>query len=180
MSSMSIVIPTMTNITAWEFPEDAVPGEAAFLAHWNTPVETYVRAYAFTMKHLADAICEAAKTAPQHVYVDHSQSGSEAQLACLHQIVQCPGVDLTIGTSPAGKGFIAHTKAYIAVNGDFWEGSTNFSYSAWHQVNTAFQGNCPEFTDMMITAFHRDVQYAWENEKSDQLASEPPSYFVPA
>src|SRR5208282_2266208 len=135
-----IVIPTLTNITAWEFPEDAAAGEAAFLAHWERPVETYVRAYAFTMKALAEGIIEAAKTAPQHVYVDRSQSESETQLALLHEIVQAPGVDLTIGTSPAGKGFIAHTKAYVAVNGDFWEGSTNFSYSAWHQINTAFQG----------------------------------------
>jgi len=175
-----ITIPTMTNITAWEFPEDAVAGQEAFLAHWAKPVETYVRAYAFTMKELADVICEAAKTAPQHIYADRSQSESEEQKACLKQCIECPGVDVTIGTSPAGKGFIAHTKAYIGVNGDFWEGSTNFSHSAWHQVNTAFQGNCAPWATMMITAFHRDVQFAWEEEKEYQLADEPPSFFSAA
>ena len=173
-----IIIPTLTNTKAWQFPEDAVPGEAAFLAHWDKPVETYVRAYAFTMKHLTEALIEAAKTAPQHVYADHTESTSEAQLACLHPLLESPGIDVTIGTSPAGQAFIAHTKAYAAVNGDFWEGSVNFSYSGWKQVNTAFQGNCSEWTDMIIQSFHRDVNYAWTNEKSIQIASAPPSYFV--
>lgn len=170
-----ITIPQLAPVTAWEFPEDAEAGKAALLAHWTeNPVETWLRAYALTMRELTEAIIAAEKTAPTHVYVDHTQCEDEDQLTLVKELVAA-GVEVTIGTSPAGSGYIAHTKAYVDADGDCWEGSTNFSESAWHQVNTAFQFNSPAWRDMMVAAFNRDVAYAWEHERSLQLMSVPPA-----
>jgi hypothetical protein len=174
---MSIVIPTLTNVTAWEFPEDAEAGKAALLEHWTqpSPVETWLRAYAFTMGELATAIIQAAKVAPQHVYVDKSQYQAETEMQALCKTVaETPNVDLTIGTSPAGAGFIAHTKAFVDRDGNCWEGATNFSESAWHQVNTALQFVSPEWRDLIVAGFNRDVAYAWSSEASLQIMSKEP------
>jgi hypothetical protein len=165
----------LPELTAYEFPEDAAAGQAALLAHWTkNPTETWLRAYAFTIRALAEAVIEANKTAPQHLYIDHSQCEDEDQLVLVKEMVAA-GVEVTIGTSPAGEGFIAHTKAFVDKLGNCWEGSTNFSESAWQQVNTAFQFVSPEWRDMMIAAFNRDVAYAWTNEARFQLMAAQPT-----
>ena len=173
-----MITTTLGPVVAWEFPEDAEAGKAAFLAHWDNPVETWVRAYAFTMSALAEAVIKANASAPQHLYVDRSQCQENAEQAVLVRKVIAAGVEVTIGTSPAGAEFIAHSKSYFAANGDCWEGSWNFSESASHQVNTAFQFNSPEWRTMMVSAFNRDVQYAWTNQRAAQLMSQPPASFT--
>ena len=172
-----IVLPQLEQVIAWEFPEDAEAGKAALLEHFDDPVETWIRAYAFTIRELAEAIIEANKSAPQHLYVDHSQCEDEDQLVLVKELVAA-GVEVTIGTSPAGKGFIAHSKAFVGRDGSCWEGSTNFSESAWHQVNSAMQFNSPAWRDMMIAAFNKDVAWAWANEASLQLMSTQPAPVV--
>ena len=165
-------------LTAWMFPEDAEAGKDAFLSHWDHPQETWVRAYAFTMRELADAIVTANKIAPQHLYIDRSQCEDANQLVLVREVIAA-GVETTIGTSPAGEAFIAHTKAYVAADGSCWEGSCNFSESGWHQVNTAFEFLCPEWRDVMVAQFEADVQYAWSRERAYQLMAKPPSSFKP-
>jgi hypothetical protein len=165
---------TPLSLTAWEFPEDKVAGKAAFIAQWENPIERWIRAYALTMRELVSPIIEANKIAPQHLYVDKSCMSDAPQKVIVDEIV-AGGVEVTIGTSPAGPEFIAHTKSVIAVNGDSWEGSTNFSESAWSQVNTAFQFTSLPWAVMMVIAFNRDVVYAWEHYPTSQLISEQPT-----
>lgn len=161
-------------LTAWEFPDDALAGKAAFIAQWDDQIERWIRAYALTMRELVAPLIAANKVAPQHCYVDLSCMSDATQKVVVDEIV-AGGVEVTIGTSPAGPEFIAHTKSIIAVNGDCWEGSTNFSESAWRQVNTAFQFNSISWAQMMVEAFNRDVVYAWANCASDQLMSAQPT-----
>jgi hypothetical protein len=170
-----IVIPQLTNVTAWEFPEDKEPGKAAFIAQWENPVEMWIRAYAFTLREVAEAIIEAAKTAPQHVYVDRSQTEDANQLVLVKECAAAPGVDITVGTSPDGPSFIAHSKSTTGTDGRSWMGSWNFSESASSQVNHAFQWVDPgAWRNMVIEAFNRDVAYAWASEPQFQVQGAQP------
>jgi len=136
----------------------------------------WIRAYAFTMRELASGIVEAAKVAPQHIYVDKSQYQAEKEMqALVKEVVETPNVDLTIGTSTEGAGFIAHSKSTAGKDGRSWMGSWNFSESASLQVNDTVQFSSFEWRDTLITAFNRDVAWAWEHDHALQLMSQQPS-----
>lgn len=169
---------TNANITAtiYEFPEDAKAAQEALLAA-VTGVERWWRCYAFTYRPLAEAIIAANKTAPQHLYVDKSQTEDAEQRSLVMECVEA-GVEVTIGTSPEGQGFIAHSKAFAGADGDIWEGSLNWSESAWRQVNTALTYNSPARRDELVAAFKRDVAYAWSQEQSCQVMSSPPAWLT--
>ena len=162
-------------ITCWTFPDDAVPGKAAFLGYFSDPSETWVLAYSLTLSVLVDEIIAAHKGGtPLHMYVDHSQSVSHTQAAAVGRLAQA-GVEVTIGTSYAGRGFIAHEKGYATANGDCWEGSTNFSQTAWQQINTAMQFNSSVYRDNLKETFAKAVEYAWTHERAYQVMQEPPA-----
>ena len=165
------------SVTAWQFPQDAIAGKQAFLKHWEHPQETWLRAYALTMRELVNVMVPAQRTAPQHVYVDRSQSASPEQLVLLKELVAA-GVEVTVGTSPAGKEFIAHSKAYTSADGSSWMGSWNFSESASSQVNDAFAFKSELWRDSTIKAFEEDVQYAWTVERGFQIMPAPPKSYV--
>lgn len=169
--SVTLDIPSATG---WLFPDDKVAGKAAFLAQWEDPVEMWVRAYAFTQRELAEAIIQAAKTAPQHLYIDHEQCRDANQLTLVREVAAAPGVDVTIGTSPEGERFISHSKSTAGIDGRCWMGSWNFSESASSQVNHAFQFNSPVWRDAVIAQFNRDVAWAWQAERDYQIQDTPP------
>lgn len=166
-------------VTAWQLPEDGDAAKAAFLRYFADPTETWLRAYALTMSALAQDIIAAHKNGVLlHLYVDKSQTDSAEQLTVVKSLVEA-GVETTIGTAPTGRSYIAHEKGYATSGGDCWEGSVNFSDEAWEQVNTALQFHSPQWRDMTIAAFNRDVQFAWSNERAYQLMGAPPASFTP-
>jgi hypothetical protein len=159
---------------------DGEQAEADFLKHLLDPGETWIIAYAFTLTGMINDLIAAHKAGiPLHIYLDHSQSIEKVEQPLVQQLVSA-GVEVTIGTSPAGSQYICHTKGMVsdpAANGGAlwcWEGSTNFSLSAWKQVNTALVFASQQWRDEFVAQFQGLVNFAWTNEKSMQLMSSPP------
>jgi hypothetical protein len=169
-----------TQITCYLLPEDGAVAQQAFLKNLLDPGETWIIAYAFTLPDMINELLAAhEKTIPLHLYLDYSQySGDKTETPLVQQLVQA-GVEVTVGTSPAGSQYICHTKGIVsdaAPGGALWcwEGSTNFSLSAWKQVNTALVFSSPAWRDQFVAQFEGLRNYAWANERKIQLMSSPP------
>jgi hypothetical protein len=176
---MSFIISTA--ITCYLLPDDGVAAKKEFLAHLLDLGETWIIAYSFTLPDMVQEILQAhAKGIPLHLYLDHSQSTGRAEQPMLQQLVSA-GVEVTIGTSPAGSKFICHTKGIVSdaapKRGTLWcwEGSTNFSLTAWQQVNTAMVFASQKWRDEFVAQFEALRAYAWSQEKSLQIMSTPPT-----
>jgi len=112
-----------------------------------------------------------------HIYLDLSQSRGTAEKPQVQRLIDA-GVEVTIGTSPAGLSFITHTKGIVCNDTPVpwcWEGSVNFSESGWMQVNTAMVFNDKTWRDNFVAQFDTLRDYAWTNERADQLMKAPPS-----
>ncbi len=169
-----------TTVTCYLLPDDGAQAQADFLKHLLDPGETWIIAYAFTLTGMINDLLAAHKAGiPLHIYLDHSQEVGKVEKPLVQQLVSA-GVEVTIGTSPAGSQYICHTKGMVsdpAANGGAlwcWEGSTNFSLSAWKQVNTALVFASQQWRNEFVAQFQGLVEYAWTNEKSMQLMSSPP------
>lgn len=169
-----------TTVTCYLLPDDGAQAKADFLKHLTNPGETWITAYAFTLVDMINDLLAAHKAGvPLHIYLDHSQEVGKVEKPLVQQLVTA-GVEVTIGTSPAGSRFICHTKGMVsdAVKSGgalwCWEGSTNFSLSAWQQVNTALVFSSQQWRDEFVAQFEALVEYAWTNERSMQLMSAPP------
>ena len=106
-------------------------------------------------------------------------ASDKTETPLVQQLVQA-GVEVTLGTSPAGSQYICHTKGIVsdaAPGGALWcwEGSTNFSLSAWKQVNTALVFSSQAWRDQFVAQFEALRNYAWANERILQLMSAPPA-----
>lgn len=163
-----------TPLTGWLFPNDKVAGKASFLAQWDEPVEMWIRAYAYTLRELAEAMKAAAAVAPQHLAVDHEQCRDANQLVLVKEMAATPNVDVTVLTSPEGESFISHSKSTVGRDGRCWMGSWNFSESASSQVNHAFQFESAVWRDAVIAQFNEDVAWAWAHEPGYQLQPAQP------
>jgi hypothetical protein len=169
-----------TTITCYLLPGDGPTAEADFLQHLTNMGETWVIAYAFTLPDMInDLITAHQKGVKLHLYLDHSQSTGKAEAPLLQKLLAA-GIEITIGTSPEGSAYICHTKGIVsdaAAGGGqpwCWEGSTNFSLSAWKQVNTAMVFSSLDWRNDFVAQFEALRDYAWANEKSMQIMSSPP------
>jgi hypothetical protein len=169
-----IPVPDLTDPTAYFFPEDKVAGKEAFLDQWTHPVETWMRAYALTQRELVEVLIPAALLAPQHIYVDRSQTLDANQLVLVKELAAAPGIDITVGTSPEGESFISHAKSTARIDGLCWMGSWNFSESASSQVNHAIQFQSPTWRDALIAQFNLDCGWAWAHESAYQVQTHQP------
>ena len=171
-----------TQVTCYLLPQDGATAKADFLAHLMNPGETWITAYSFTLPDMIHDLLDAhQKGIPLHIYLDHSQEATvKAEQPLVQQLVDA-GVEVTIGTSPAGSKFICHAKGIVsdAAKGSTavwcWEGSTNFSLSAWQQVNTAMVFSSQQWRDEFVAQFEALRDFAWTNERSMQLMSQPPA-----
>jgi phosphatidylserine/phosphatidylglycerophosphate/cardiolipin synthase-like enzyme len=171
-----------TTVTCYLLPQDGATAKAAFLKHLLDPGETWIIAYAFTLPDMIHDLLEAhTKGLPLHIYLDHSQAVGKVERPLVQQLVDA-GIEVTIGTSPVGSKFICHTKGIVsdpASDGSgtlwCWEGSTNFSLSAWQQVNTAMVFASQEWRDEFVAQFEALRDFAWANERDMQLMSQPPA-----
>ncbi|MGB7349067.1 MAG: phospholipase D-like domain-containing protein [Candidatus Acidiferrales bacterium] len=169
-----------TTVTCYLLPQDGATAKANFLQHLLDPGETWIIAYAFTLTDMISDLIAAHKAGlPLHLYLDHSQEVGKVEKPLVQQLVGA-GIEVTIGTSPAGSQYICHTKGMAsdpAANGGAlwcWEGSTNFSLSAWSQVNTALVFASQQWRDEFVAQFEALVDFAWANERSMQVMSAPP------
>ena len=157
-------------------PNDGAAAEQLLLQHLNDPSEMYIDAYAFTLVPMADELLDHFQAGdPLHLYADYSESLSPLDKAQLKRLVDA-GAEVTIGTSPAGRTYIAHAKALVCLDSPpfCWEGSTNFSASAWKQGNTVMTFASQTWADQFIAQFKEFRQFAWTNERALQLMPAPP------
>jgi hypothetical protein len=163
-------------LNCYLLPEDGPAARALFLEHLKDPYEMWIIAYSFTLVPMIDEIIANNQIGdPYHIYVDLSQSSGKAEKPQLQRLVDA-GVELTIGTSPAGTAYITHTKGICCNDSPpwCWEGSVNFSASGWLQVNTAMFFHSSDWRDAFVKQFNSLRDYAWTNLRQYQLLKEPP------
>jgi hypothetical protein len=166
-------------VTSFQFPDDADAGKAKFLSMLQTPAELWLRCYAVTMPEVSDALIAAHQAGyARHVTVDHSEMTDTAQ-ATLVRGLATAGLEVTICTSYAGPDYISHEKTLADAGGNVFTGSTNWSESAWDQLNKSLVFNSPSFVAQLVASFHESVQYAWTSERGMQILYEPPASYVP-
>ncbi len=169
-----------TTITCYLLPGDGAVAEQQFLQHISDPGETFIIAYGFTLVPMInDIIAAHQKGVLIHIYLDHSQAVDQMEAPDVQRLVQA-GLEVTIGTSPAGSQYICHTKGIVSNDSPTWcwEGSVNFSESGWHQVNTAMQFSSQDWYDNFVAQFKAIRQFAWDNERSLQVMHSPPAGVV--
>ena len=170
-----------TTVTCYLLPDDGPVAQQEFLKNLLDPGETWIIAYAFTLPDMINELLAAhQKGVPLHLYLDYSQYKSDKSETPLVQKLVQAGVEVTVGTSPAGSQYICHTKGIVsdaAPGGALWcwEGSTNFSLSAWKQVNTALVFSSQEWRGQFVAQFEALRNFAWANERNLQIMSAPPA-----
>jgi hypothetical protein len=166
-----------TTVDCYLLPEDGPAAEGLFLKHLEDPYEMWIIAYSFTLIPMIDEILENNSSgAPYHIYLDLSQSTGTAEKPQIARLVEA-GIEVTVGTSPAGTSYITHTKGVTCADLPTpwcWEGSVNFSASGWLQVNTAMFFHSQEWHAAFVAQFDSLRDYAWTNLRSSQLMKEPP------
>jgi hypothetical protein len=159
-------------------PDDGAAAQALFLQHLKDPYEMWIVAYSFTLAPMIDEIiANNTATEPIHIYLDASQSAGKYEAPEIAKLV-AGGVEVTIGTSPAGSQFICHTKGIVCDDKPepwCWEGSTNFSASAWQQVNTVMFFHSQPYRDAFVNQFNHLRYFAWTQERDKQLMKTPPN-----
>ena len=174
---MSFII--NTKVTCYLLPDDGPAAQQEFLNNLLDPGETWIIACAFTLPDKIKELLAAHEAkVPLHLYLHYSQYNGKTEKPLVQQLVQA-GTEVTVGTSPAGSPYICHTKGIVsdaAPGGALWcwEGSTNFSLSAWKQVNTAIVFSSQAWRDQFVAQFEGLRDFAWADERSLQLMSSPP------
>lgn len=177
---MSVTTTITGPVTVWQFPDDQKLGRMAFLSRLHTRAELWLRAYALTMPEVSTALIDAHNAGlVRHVAVDHSQVMMDHTQAALVKGLVAAGVEVTVSTSYAGGDYIAHEKTCCDARGNVFTGSTNWSESAWRQINCSLQFNSPGFVTQFRASFERQVAYAWTHERPFQLMAAPPPWLDP-
>jgi phospholipase D-like protein len=161
--------------TDYFLPEDGQTAEQAFLALLNQLTEVWICAYGFTLQPMFDELKQAdAKGALIHILLDHSEAAASAEAAKVQDLVSnLKHGDVTITTAGANSQkptYIWHWKGMVAKPTDgqafqCWEGSTNFTESAWFQGNSARSFRSDPWAQTFVKQF--DLHRAWA------LANEP-------
>jgi hypothetical protein len=93
-------------------PGDGTAAKQLFLKHLKDPHEMWITAYAFTLVPMIDEIIANSKSGdPIHIYLDWSQSKGRTEATQIKRLI-AGGVEVTIGTSPAGTSYITYTKGH--------------------------------------------------------------------
>ena len=175
-------------------PEDGVAAQTEFLAVLSGNYsELWISAYGFTLQPMFDAI-KAADTrgVKCHILLDHTQEVGHAEAPLVKALAEAlKNSDITITTAGINSGRpsnIWHIKGMVASFADGntalnrfggtletapaffnWEGSTNFSASAWTQGNTARIFSSDEWAKAFIAQQQAHIAWARANESQYQL-----------
>jgi hypothetical protein len=165
--------------TDYFLPEDGKVTEKAFLDLLNKFSEVWICAFGFTLQPMFDALKNAdAQGAKLHILLDHSQETGRAEAPKVKDLVaNLKHGDVTITTAGVNSGApsqIWHWKGMVVTATDgkeqhCWEGSTNFSQSAWFQGNSArvFRSNL--WAQTFIKQFEAHRAWARANEPKYQV-----------
>jgi PLD-like domain len=163
-----------TTVTCYLLPQDGTAAKSVFLKNLLDPGETWIIAYSFTLPDMIHELLGAhQKGLPLHIYLDRSQEVGKLEMPLIQQLVDA-GIEVTVGTSPAGTRFICHTKGIVSDPGKnggelwCWEGSTNFSESAWNQVNTAMVFASQDWRDQFVAQFEALRNFAWATRNNSR------------
>lgn len=180
-------LPTMIHLSLTEddyfLPEDGVEARERFLQLLGDFNEIWIAAFGFTLQPMFDDL-KAADAAGKHIHLllDHSQSTGRAEAPKVKALAESlEHGDLTITTAGVNSGKpsqIWHFKAIVAKNstGDdiCWEGSTNFSDSAWNQGNSARIFSSSSWADIFRMQFELHRAWARQFEPQYQVQKEMP------
>lgn len=166
------------SMTCYLMPDDHDAAKRKFLELVAAPGETWIIAYTFTLQDATDELIAAHRNGvPLHLYLDHSQSTGHSEKPLVSQLVDA-GIEVTIGTSTAGRQYICHTKGLVTdspAGPQCWEGSVNFSTTGWQQVNTAMNFGSQPWRDHFVAQFATLVNYAWSQESDLQVMPHAPA-----
>jgi PLD-like domain len=181
--------------TDYFLPEDGQIAEAKFLEILNNPGETWIGAFGFTLQPMFDAIKKAdAAGVKVHILLDHSQSGGTAEHPKVQDLVNTlKNGDVTITTAGLNsdkpsqiwhfKGMVVRTAGDLGDQADAndfnWEGSTNFSESAWFQGNSARVFQSADWADVFIKQQEAHRAWALAHEPQYQLKPGDPVTAAP-
>jgi HKD family nuclease len=165
--------------TDYFMPEDGPTARQKFLALLANPGEVWMSAYGFTLQPMFDELLKAdARGVKIHLLLDHSQEAGRAEAPKVKNLAaNLKHGDVTIttaGINSQAPSQIWHWKGFVvkqAATGlyDCWEGSTNFSQSAWLQGNSARAFSSVEWAQKFIQQFLAHQQWARTNEPQYQV-----------
>ena len=165
--------------TDYFLPEDGKVAEQKFLDLLKSFSEVWICAFGFTLQPMFDELKKAdAAGARLHILLDHSQAVGEAELPKLKDLVSnLTHSDVTITTAGVNsdkKDQIWHWKGMVVKPTDgkeyyCWEGSTNFSQSAWFQGNSARVFRSSVWAQAFIKQFEVHRAWALANEPQYQI-----------
>jgi PLD-like domain len=163
-------------------PEDGQVARRAFLALLEQLTEVWICAYGFTLQPMFDELKQAdAKGATLHILLDHSEAETRAEAGKVRDLVSnLRHGDLTITTTSANSqrpGYIWHWKGMVVKPADgqafqSWEGSTNFTESAWFEGNSARSFRSDLWAQTFIHQFEVHRAWALANEPQYQVTPE--------
>ena len=165
--------------TDYFLPEDGKIAETKFLELLNNLTEVWICAFGFTLQPMFDELKKTdAKGAKLHILLDHSQEVGQAEAPKVQDLVaNLKHGDVTIttaGVNSAHPDQIWHWKGFVVKptgGKEFycWEGSTNFSQSAWFQGNSARVFNSDLWGQTFIKQFEAHRAWALAHEPQYQV-----------
>lgn len=169
--------------TDYFLPEDGQVAEQAFLGLLNNLTEVWICAFGFTLQPMFDGLKRAdAAGAKLHILLDHSQEVGKAEAPRVQDLVaHLKHGDVTIttaGVNSAQKDQIWHWKGLVVTAKDghephCWEGSTNFSLSAWFQGNSARVFRSSVWAQAFVKQFEAHRAWALQYEPQYQIHANP-------
>ncbi len=165
--------------TDYFLPEDGSAAEKEFLDLLNKLSEVWISAFGFTLQPMFDALKKADVAGARiHVLLDHSQSVGQAEAPKVKDLVaHLKHGDVTITTAGIHSGApsqIWHWKGMVVLPTDgkekhAWEGSTNFSQSAWFQGNSARVFRSDAWAKVFVQQFEAHRGWAIAHEPQYQV-----------
>jgi hypothetical protein len=165
--------------TDYFLPEDGTAAEAKFLELLHNFTEVWICAFGFTLQPMFDELKASDKAGAKiHVLLDHSQEVGKAEMPRVKDLVaNLKHGDVTIttaGVNSVQKDQIWHWKGMAVTPKDgketfCWEGSTNFSQSAWFQGNSARVFRSSVWAQQFIKQFEAHKAWAQANEPQYQI-----------
>lgn len=165
--------------TDYFLPEDGDVARQKFLDLLANPGEVWMSAYSFTLQPMFDELLKAdARGVKIHLLLDHSQEAGRAEASTVKALAEnLKHGDVTIttaGINSHAPAQIWHWKGFVVKRAassqyDCWEGSTNFSLSAWFQGNSARTFSSGEWAQKFIQQFEAHKQWALANEPQYQI-----------
>ena len=171
--------------TDYFLPEDGTSAEQDFLGLLGKFSEVWICAFGFTLQPMFAALKAAdAAGAKIHILLDHSQEAGKAEAPEVQDLVNhLQHGDVTITTAGVHSGRpsqIWHWKGMVVTAAEgrenhCWEGSTNFSQSAWFQGNSARVFRSNVWAQKFIEQFEAHKAWALKNEPQYQVTPQKPS-----